>query len=264
LAALQSCLVRTLSPKPDLAVFLQVSAHTASTRKADYELSENERRARLYDEEATKLGVMRLDGERPRAEVCRAGHTSVVGAEARLSASASAACRSGEGERFELSVRQSAASCASGPPAAGRALRDPFSDKASQRSEHLLGARHALRWRASQPRTLAMPRSKASLPTPMSVISALQPALADTAALYSPAMVDQVRATLDHLQAEGVASSFVVAGLCAGALWAFNVPSPASPEARPRRAGSGAAHRAPATPVSRQPRHPGSFAVGRY
>lgn len=69
-AALQSWLVRTLSPKPDLAVFLQVSAHTASTRKADYELSENERRARLYDEEATKLGVMRLDGERPRAEVC--------------------------------------------------------------------------------------------------------------------------------------------------------------------------------------------------
>jgi len=45
---------------------------------------------------------------------------------------------------------------------------------------------------------------------------------ADTAALYSPAMVDQVRAALNHLQAEGVASRFMVAGLCAGALWAFN------------------------------------------
>jgi len=44
----------------------------------------------------------------------------------------------------------------------------------------------------------------------------------DAAALYAPGMVDQVRVALDHLQAEGVASRFVVAGVCSGALWAFN------------------------------------------
>ncbi len=45
---------------------------------------------------------------------------------------------------------------------------------------------------------------------------------ADAAALYAPGMVDQVRSALDHLQAEGIASRFVVAGVCSGALWAFN------------------------------------------
>lgn len=45
---------------------------------------------------------------------------------------------------------------------------------------------------------------------------------ADSAALYSPVVVDQIRAALDQLQAEGVASRFVVAGLCAGASWAFH------------------------------------------
>lgn len=45
---------------------------------------------------------------------------------------------------------------------------------------------------------------------------------ADSAELYSPVVVEQIRAALDQLQAEGVASRFVVAGLCAGASWAFH------------------------------------------
>lgn len=69
-AVLQSWLVRIVSPKPDLAVLLGVSAQTASARKADYDLPDNEQRARLYDEQAGKLDVIQMDGERPRAEVC--------------------------------------------------------------------------------------------------------------------------------------------------------------------------------------------------
>jgi len=48
-------------------------------------------------------------------------------------------------------------------PRAGRALGDAFGDKASQRGKHLLGTRHALRWRASQPRTLVLIRRNTPL-----------------------------------------------------------------------------------------------------
>jgi thymidylate kinase len=68
--AFQMWLIRLLSPKADRSFLLDVSPETASARKADYDLSENARRARLYAEESTRLGVRRVDAERPRCEVC--------------------------------------------------------------------------------------------------------------------------------------------------------------------------------------------------
>src|SRR5207244_845609 len=44
---------------------------------------------------------------------------------------------------------------------------------------------------------------------------------ADVANLYVPAFVEQVRAALDALEARGLPSRFVLAGLCSGAYWAF-------------------------------------------
>jgi thymidylate kinase len=68
--AFQMWLIRLLSPKADRSFLLDVSPETASARKADYDLSENARRARLYAEESSRLGVRRVDAERPRCEVC--------------------------------------------------------------------------------------------------------------------------------------------------------------------------------------------------
>jgi len=68
--AFQMALIRLLSPQPDRAFLLQVSPQTASERKADYELSQNIRRARLYAEESAQLDVQNLDAERARSEVC--------------------------------------------------------------------------------------------------------------------------------------------------------------------------------------------------
>jgi pimeloyl-ACP methyl ester carboxylesterase len=39
--------------------------------------------------------------------------------------------------------------------------------------------------------------------------------------LYVPELVDQVRATLDAMEARGVGDRFVLSGLCSGAYWAF-------------------------------------------
>jgi dienelactone hydrolase len=44
----------------------------------------------------------------------------------------------------------------------------------------------------------------------------------DDAALYTPAFVPQVLAAVDFLQARGVASRFVLGGLCSGAYWSFH------------------------------------------
>jgi thymidylate kinase len=66
----QTALIRLLSPRPDAAYLLDVSAETASGRKHDYPLEENARRCRVYREEAEGLGVRRLDGERPREVIC--------------------------------------------------------------------------------------------------------------------------------------------------------------------------------------------------
>lgn len=66
----QAALIGHLSPRPGVAYLLDVSPETASTRKRDYPLEENARRGNLYLEEAEGLGVRRLDGERPREEIC--------------------------------------------------------------------------------------------------------------------------------------------------------------------------------------------------
>ena len=64
-------LVERLSPKPLRAYFVDVPAETAYARKAEqYSLDDLTRQARLYREEALRLGVRRLDGERPREELC--------------------------------------------------------------------------------------------------------------------------------------------------------------------------------------------------
>ena len=67
----QIALVDRLSPRPLRAFFVEVPATTAHARKAEqYSLDDLTRQARLYREEASRLGVSRLDGERPREEIC--------------------------------------------------------------------------------------------------------------------------------------------------------------------------------------------------
>ncbi len=44
----------------------------------------------------------------------------------------------------------------------------------------------------------------------------------ELAELYAPALVDQVCAALDALEARGMGSRFVLAGLCSGACWSFH------------------------------------------
>jgi thymidylate kinase len=64
-------LMRRLSPEPLRAYFVDVPAETAHARKAEqYSLDDLRRQERLYREEAPKLGVRRIDGERPREELC--------------------------------------------------------------------------------------------------------------------------------------------------------------------------------------------------
>ena len=64
-------LMRRLSPAPLRAYFVDVPAETAHSRKAEqYSLDDLGRQARLYREEAPRLGVRRVDGEGPREELC--------------------------------------------------------------------------------------------------------------------------------------------------------------------------------------------------
>ncbi len=44
----------------------------------------------------------------------------------------------------------------------------------------------------------------------------------DVAELYVPELVDQVRAALDALERDGIATRFVLLGLCSGAYWSFH------------------------------------------
>lgn len=67
---LQVGMVKLLSPRPRKAFLLDVTAETAHARKGEYELHQIERRAQLYREECDLMGVERLDGERPRDELC--------------------------------------------------------------------------------------------------------------------------------------------------------------------------------------------------
>jgi thymidylate kinase len=64
-------LVHRFSPRPLRAYFVDVPAETAYARKAEqYSLEELARQAQLYREEAPVLGVRKLDGRRPREELC--------------------------------------------------------------------------------------------------------------------------------------------------------------------------------------------------
>jgi thymidylate kinase len=68
---LQTGLLRTLSPRPVRSYYLDVPAETAYARKQEqYGLEELTRLVGLYREEAERLGVRRLDGERPKEELC--------------------------------------------------------------------------------------------------------------------------------------------------------------------------------------------------
>jgi len=68
--ALQSRLIRWLSRTPDLAFLLVVAPVVAYARKRDFPLDNLRERAQLYRELHATLGVTRLDGERPRGELC--------------------------------------------------------------------------------------------------------------------------------------------------------------------------------------------------
>jgi thymidylate kinase len=63
-------LLERLSPRPVVAFLLDVPGATAYARKAEqYSLEDLERQSALYRQECGRLGVRRLDGERPRAQL---------------------------------------------------------------------------------------------------------------------------------------------------------------------------------------------------
>ncbi len=66
----QLALIRLLSPTPERGYLLDVSAETAYARNQEYTLEQTEQRARLYSEEHRALSVERLDGSRPRQDLC--------------------------------------------------------------------------------------------------------------------------------------------------------------------------------------------------
>jgi thymidylate kinase len=67
---LQSRLIEWLSRTPDLAFLLDVAPEVAYERKRDFPLDDLRERRALYRELHAKLGVTRLDGERPPDELC--------------------------------------------------------------------------------------------------------------------------------------------------------------------------------------------------
>ncbi len=68
---LQRALLRALVPRPVRAFWLDVPPEVAMARKAeDYTLEQRALEAGLYREEHGPLGARRLDGERPREELC--------------------------------------------------------------------------------------------------------------------------------------------------------------------------------------------------
>ncbi len=68
---LQKTLIRLVSPRARLAYYLEIRPETSLARKDDvWSLAELSRHAELYREELPGLGVRRLDGERPREELC--------------------------------------------------------------------------------------------------------------------------------------------------------------------------------------------------
>jgi thymidylate kinase len=67
---LQRALIGGLSPTPVCAFFLDVPAEVAWERKGEAGVEALARQRALYQEEHTRLGVRRLDGTRPREELC--------------------------------------------------------------------------------------------------------------------------------------------------------------------------------------------------
>jgi thymidylate kinase len=68
---LQRRLVDLIAPQADFAYFLDIAPETSLARKDDiWSLAQLQRHADLYREELGRLGVRRLDGERPRDELC--------------------------------------------------------------------------------------------------------------------------------------------------------------------------------------------------
>ena len=66
---LQKWILRTLSPTPLRAFFLNVRPEIALIRKGEMSLAELRRMVNLYGEESKRLGVRVLDGEEPPAKV---------------------------------------------------------------------------------------------------------------------------------------------------------------------------------------------------
>jgi thymidylate kinase len=69
--ALQRRLIRLCSPRPVAAFFLDIDAETSLARKDDrWSLEDLQTQVHLYREEYARLDVTRLDGSRPREELC--------------------------------------------------------------------------------------------------------------------------------------------------------------------------------------------------
>ena len=66
----QCRLIQALARGPLGAYLLDVAPETAYARKRDFPLENLQGRANLYREHWPALGVRRLDGERPRGELC--------------------------------------------------------------------------------------------------------------------------------------------------------------------------------------------------
>ena len=67
----QASLIRALSPRPLRSFFLDVPPALGLARKAEqYDLAQLTQQVGLYHEEYERLGARRLDGERPREELC--------------------------------------------------------------------------------------------------------------------------------------------------------------------------------------------------
>jgi thymidylate kinase len=67
----QQSLARAVAPRPRVAYLLEIRPETSLARKDDvWELEQLRAHARLYHEHHARLGVRRLDGERPPEELC--------------------------------------------------------------------------------------------------------------------------------------------------------------------------------------------------
>jgi thymidylate kinase len=68
----QARLIEAVSPKPIRSYLVEVPPEVAYERKAEqYDLQQLTAQARLYREESDRLAVNRLDGTRPKDELCR-------------------------------------------------------------------------------------------------------------------------------------------------------------------------------------------------